>query len=270
MDEKQTNEEIENYEVYTIGQLAKKVGLRTSALRYYEERGLLHPIRRSQGGYRIYDSTAELRLRFIQQAQRLGFSLEDIRTLLFGWQDGELSGEEIVNTAEERYLELERRVTQLLVLRHELGLFLQDLNHKMSQRITITASSLFDQLLDKVCANPLNQPIETRLNWLLQYTGCQLTSDEGKQILQYLQGRHAHIWQVEDGYNILLVSDDPKVGIALERLAQLESDCQAHAHTSQAPELMHNGEGYLLTVRGKNAFIYVHLFLGLDSKTEIT
>ena len=59
----------------TIGQLAKRVGLRTSALRYYEEQGLLLPDGRSEAGYRFFKPEAEQILRFIQRAQHLGFSL---------------------------------------------------------------------------------------------------------------------------------------------------------------------------------------------------
>ncbi len=66
----------------TIGKLAKLVGLRTSALRYYEAEGLLFPNGRSESGYRLYKPEAARRLYLIQRAQRLGFSLANIRTLL--------------------------------------------------------------------------------------------------------------------------------------------------------------------------------------------
>lgn len=92
----------------TIGQLAKKVGMRTSALRYYEEQGLLTPVSCTDSGYRLYDPEAENILRFIQRAQRLGFSLADIGLLLKGWRDTELDEQALVRIAEERYLSLER------------------------------------------------------------------------------------------------------------------------------------------------------------------
>ena len=101
----------------TIGKLAKRVGLRPSALRYYEEQGLLTPAGRTPAGYRLYDATAERTLRFVQRAQRLGFSLADIHTLL---QSASLSDQAVVALAEERFLALERRLTEQLVLRHEL------------------------------------------------------------------------------------------------------------------------------------------------------
>lgn len=62
----------------TIGQLARRTGCSTSSLRYYERRGLLAPVARSDAGYRLYDETSEQRLRFISRAKRLGCTLDEI------------------------------------------------------------------------------------------------------------------------------------------------------------------------------------------------
>jgi DNA-binding transcriptional MerR regulator len=250
----------------TIGQLAKRVGLRPSALRFYEDEGLLTPAARTEAGYRLYDAEAEQTLRFIQRAQRLGFSLTDIQTLLKGWQEGDLSDETIIQTAEARYLALERQVTPLLVLQHELELFLRDMRQQAAQQPVPSGESLFDHLLDQVCASPLNQPAETMLDWMMAYTGCVLTSDKAQELLDHLAGRHVHIWQEDNAYHILVVSDDPTVGAALAELARLEADCQAHAHTDQAPEFLHQQEGYLLIARGNHDFIFARLFLALEKE----
>lgn len=249
----------------TIGQLAKRVGLRTSALRYYEEQGLLAPVGRTESGYRLYAPEAEQTLRFIQRAQRLGFSLADIRALLESQQDGGLSDETAVKIAQERYLELERQVTRLLVLQHELELFLRDM---ATTSADIPPAPLFDRLLDHICTDPSSQPTETMLDWLMTYTNCNLTTIRGQRLIENLRGQHVHVWQKEDDYYILIVSDDPAVGVALEEIAQLETSCQAHAHTHQVPELMHNNEGYLLIARGDNAFIFARLFLALEKEAK--
>jgi DNA-binding transcriptional MerR regulator len=254
---------MKNQEMLTIGQLAKHAGLRTSALRYYEEQGLLEPIGRTRSGYRLYAPNAEQTLHFIQRAQRLGFSLADIRTLLEGWQTGKLSMEAVVQSAEDRYYALEKQLTEGLVLRHEMGLFMQDLYQRISHGTDTSAATLFNQLLERVCVNPMNLPAETMLDWLMDYSDCRLTSDEGKKLLNDLKNQHAHVWKEADAYYILVVSDDPEVKQALEALAELESGCNAHSHTSQAPELTHNGEGFLLIARGENGFIFARLFLSL-------
>ena len=71
-------------EELTVGELARSVGMRASALRYYESIGLLLPTRRVSG-QRRYDVDALDQLRLIQFAQQLGFSLDEIRQLFGGF-----------------------------------------------------------------------------------------------------------------------------------------------------------------------------------------
>lgn len=247
-----------------IGQLAKRLGVRTSALRYYEEQGLLAPAARSASGYRLYDEQAEQTLRFIQRAQRLGFSLADIHTLLKGWQHDDLSDKAIINIAEARYLALEQQVTQLLVLQHELQLFLQDMHQKAAQQQH--PSTHFNQLLEHVCTDRLTQEADSVLDWLLTHTGCVLNSSEAQTLLDQLRSQHVHIWQKGTEYHILVVSHNPLIGQVLEQLTQLEAGCQAHTNPQQAPELIHNDEGYLFIARGDHAFIFARLFLALEQE----
>jgi MerR family mercuric resistance operon transcriptional regulator/MerR family gold-responsive transcriptional activator of gol and ges genes len=66
----------------TIGQLAKSVGVNVQTVRYYERRRLLTPSDRKPSGYRLYGDEALRRLRFIKNAQALGFTLREIAELL--------------------------------------------------------------------------------------------------------------------------------------------------------------------------------------------
>ena len=63
--------------VLTIGELAARTGVATSALRFYEDRGLLHATRNASG-YREYPRASTRRVAFIVFAQRVGYSLEEI------------------------------------------------------------------------------------------------------------------------------------------------------------------------------------------------
>ena len=249
----------------TIGQLAKLVNLRPSTLRFYEKEGLLQPNGRSDSGYRLYHHDAAPKLRLIQRAQRLGFSLADIRPLLKAWETGNLNDEAVINTAENRYLALEEQITRRRVQQHELALFLQDL-HRRQEADTVTAvtpDSAFDQLLARVCASPeIQAQAHFMFDWLLKQAGCILTSTTGKQLLDRLRGQHIHVWQEDEAYHILIVSDDPEVGSALQELAQLEATCQAHNHL--VPEFTYDNEGYLFVAQGENAFIYAQLFMALE------
>jgi DNA-binding transcriptional MerR regulator len=64
-----------------IGQVARKTGLSVDAIRFYEKSGLLLRPARTQGGYRLYEEREVADLEFIQTAQQLGFSLNEIREL---------------------------------------------------------------------------------------------------------------------------------------------------------------------------------------------
>jgi len=246
----------------TVGQLARRVGVRPSTLRFYEAEGLLTPTAHSEAGYRLYDTAAEQTLRFIQRAQRLGFALADIRALVAAQRASSLDVAAVRQVAEARYLALERQLTPLLVLRHELALFLRDLQQHPTDADPDTA--LLDQLLAQICADPHRQSDTATLAWMLTLNACNLTSAEGQALLQHLRGQHIHLWHEDDGYTILVISADPNVGAALARLTELEQDCQLHAHTNQAPELSHDDAEYLLTARGDHAFLIARLFLALE------
>jgi MerR family copper efflux transcriptional regulator len=67
----------------TIGRAAQRAGVGVETIRFYERRGLIQqPARPQSGGYRLYDEDVVERIRFIRQAQELGFSLREIAELL--------------------------------------------------------------------------------------------------------------------------------------------------------------------------------------------
>jgi MerR family redox-sensitive transcriptional activator SoxR len=84
----------------TISEVARQVGLQASAIRYYERIGILLPAQRISG-QRRYDTTVLYRLAVIQRARQIGFTLEEIRQLFFGFRK--------VTKASERWQELSRR-----------------------------------------------------------------------------------------------------------------------------------------------------------------
>ena len=65
----------------TIGQVASRTGLRASAIRYYESRGLLPKASRI-GGKRVYEGSVIERLAIIELAKTAGFHLDEIRATL--------------------------------------------------------------------------------------------------------------------------------------------------------------------------------------------
>ncbi len=65
-----------------IGSLSRRAGTKVETIRYYERVGLLPAPPRSAGGYRLYGIAEVKRLTFIRRARALGFSIDEVRTLL--------------------------------------------------------------------------------------------------------------------------------------------------------------------------------------------
>lgn len=72
---------IGRHDLLTIGQLAERSGLATSALRYYEKLGLIHADR-TTGNQRRFARSTLRRVAFVRAAQQVGLSLEEVRTAL--------------------------------------------------------------------------------------------------------------------------------------------------------------------------------------------
>src|SRR5688500_18358128 len=73
---------------YKIKELADRSGFTPTALRYYEDIGLLPPAQRTASGYRVYDDRTVERLAFIARAKQLGCSLDEIADLATAWDGG--------------------------------------------------------------------------------------------------------------------------------------------------------------------------------------
>jgi MerR family copper efflux transcriptional regulator len=99
---------------YRISQLAERVGVPATTLRFYESAGLL-PAGRTASGYRIYNEEAVERLGFIGAAKRLGLSLEEIAELLEVWERGPCADvrDEMRQHLVARIADAERRAAEL-------------------------------------------------------------------------------------------------------------------------------------------------------------
>ncbi|EGR4176631.1 Zn(2+)-responsive transcriptional regulator [Vibrio cholerae] len=68
--------------MFQIGELAKRCGVSTDTLRFYEKNDLIAPATRTESGYRLYDEKSQQQVSFILKAKELGLSLEEIKELL--------------------------------------------------------------------------------------------------------------------------------------------------------------------------------------------
>lgn len=103
-----------------IGEVARTVGVRTSAIRYYESQGIIQPALRSVNGYRLYrDDTVNL-LAFVKRAQALGLKLKEIKALLQLNCADRGRCNQAKRLAREHMQEIDRTIGELQRLRSEL------------------------------------------------------------------------------------------------------------------------------------------------------
>ncbi len=245
----------------TIGELAKRASVSTSLLRYYEKEALLKPAGRTESGYRLYAPAAERTLRFIRSAQRYGFSLHDIKLILGATGENGDANADIREIAEQRFLDIERRVTEMLVLRHELELFLDDVAVHLDRTVGESAGEQYRALLETACGHDHALGRSSSLHKLIERLGCKLADGESDSLLAELRGRHIHIWRDDDGYSVLFADPDASLEGALNRLAAGEADCGAHLE----PEVSSDDGGLVFRARGPNAFLFAQLFLALEA-----
>jgi MerR family mercuric resistance operon transcriptional regulator len=103
----------------TIGRAAKEAGVHVETIRYYERMGLI-ACPRASGGYRVYPEETVRRLRFIRNAQKMGFSLKEIGELT-GLATKHVTCAEMCSRMDEKLTEIEQRIEQLTALRNELA-----------------------------------------------------------------------------------------------------------------------------------------------------
>lgn len=71
-------------ELFSIGQMAKRTGLSVRTIRFWSDRGVITPTRRSTGGYRLYDAHAVARLELVRTLRELGLSLDTVKAIVTG------------------------------------------------------------------------------------------------------------------------------------------------------------------------------------------
>lgn len=103
---------VKGVHLMNIGNAAKLSGLSTKTIRYYEDIGLMVPMR-NLNGYRNYSTDDVHKLRFLHRTRHLGFSIEHCRMLLALYEDRELPNTEVKRLAESHLKNLDHKRSQL-------------------------------------------------------------------------------------------------------------------------------------------------------------
>lgn len=111
-----------------IGVAAKRSGLPSKTVRYYDDIALVSPVSVGENGYRNYEDSDVRKLLFVRKARSFGFSIEDCRDLLSLYEDRNRASADVRKIAQERIAEIDRKLEELQSLRKELGLLVTACN----------------------------------------------------------------------------------------------------------------------------------------------
>ena len=103
-----------------IGTAADRAGVSARMVRHYESLGLLAPVARTDSGYRQYTETDVHTLRFIRRARDLGFSMDEIATLLGLWQDKQRASSHVKRIAQKHIANLAERIAAMQAMQRSL------------------------------------------------------------------------------------------------------------------------------------------------------
>lgn len=99
--------------LYTVGEMAKLVGVAPSTLRYYDKEGLLPFVERSEGGVRVFKESDYEWLKVIECLKKTGMQLKDIRTFIFMAMEGDSTIDKRLELITEQRNVVLRRIDEL-------------------------------------------------------------------------------------------------------------------------------------------------------------
>ena len=124
---------------FAIGEISRLVGLSQRTIRYYEEIGLLHSVRRIENGKRVYTDHDVRRLKFINRLKVLGLSLAEMVELEKIYRKQRNNREilpKLLEILDERAAQIDERVSQLVSLKKEIRDYQQRLRSKVLEGAT--------------------------------------------------------------------------------------------------------------------------------------
>ena len=109
--------------IFTISELAEELGITSRTIRYYEEVGLIEPIRHEDIAQRLYGARERVRLKLILRGKRLGFSLTEIKEMIDLYDADPTEREQlqrVIAYGEQRLSAIDELLQDLQVMRDEI------------------------------------------------------------------------------------------------------------------------------------------------------
>ncbi len=119
----------------TISDLAQELDVSTRTIRYYEELGLIQPVRTGRGN-RLYSRRDRARLRLILRGKRFGFTLDEIREMIELFQEDRTGRKQLERTiayGNQKLKEIDEKINELINLREEILVYQQKFEQKLQE-----------------------------------------------------------------------------------------------------------------------------------------
>lgn len=132
------------------GEIARRAGVSTDTLRHYERKGLLGKPRRLENGYRAYPPEALDRVLIIQRALAVGFTLDELATLLRARDRGQHPCRDVRALAERKLHDVERQLEDLARFRDGLEQLLRDWDGRLAKRTGDGPARLLESIASRL------------------------------------------------------------------------------------------------------------------------
>jgi DNA-binding transcriptional MerR regulator len=134
---------------YGCSELAKLCGVSADTIRHYDRKGLIMGTVRAANGYRRFPPTAPRRVTTVRAALAMGFSLQELRTVLRERDRGGSPCQRVRGLAEEKLERLEDEMKRLRALRNRLRGVLKDWDGALARTATGAQAHLLDRLIER-------------------------------------------------------------------------------------------------------------------------
>lgn len=130
-----------------ISDFARLAGLNQQSIRYYESLGLIPEPERNESGYREYDESYLENIKFIKNAQQLGFNLEEIKNLVELKFNNTATGADVKNLVKVKIKELDRKIAEL----EKLKKYLQNLDSSCTGDMSTNCCPIMESIKGTCC-----------------------------------------------------------------------------------------------------------------------